>query len=76
MESLTIYVYMVIYRYRLEKKFPEERWKKRYKWHNDSHLVVCRHQAEIRSWLQNHLEDNSNGKYEVKIVEIEKVKNQ
>lgn len=76
MNPLGIFIYRVIYSYRLEKKFPEERWKKRYKWHCNSHFVICKHQAEIHWRLQNYLETtHKGGNHEIKIIDVVKVGN-
>jgi hypothetical protein len=77
MKPLGILIYKVIYSYRLEKKFPEERWKKLYKWHCNSHFVICKHhQVEIHWLLQNYLETtHKEGNYEIKIIDVEKVDN-
>lgn len=68
-------VYRVDYRYRIKRKSPGERWKKRYKWRHDSRLVRCASKTDVLQELTDYIKIRfTKNEYDLKIVMISEVK--
>ncbi|MBM9514695.1 hypothetical protein [Desulfogranum marinum] len=48
-------LYEVTFKYRRVRRSKYEKWKQRYKWRTDAHLVVCENEYEISHLLERHL---------------------
>ena len=68
-------VFRVDYRYRIKRRTPNERWKKRYKWRDDSRIVRCASEQDVRAILVDYIKSRfTRNEYDVKITHIFPVK--
>ena len=68
-------LYRVVFKFRRQRRFPNERWKARYRWTHDTILVTCRDRFQIESLILNHLNQIRKDDYEIdlKILGLSRV---
>ncbi len=68
-------MYRVVYKYRIQKRFPTDRWRPRYRWMYETILVTCQQQYQVEELLLKHLNQlkKDQNTMEMKILEISKV---
>lgn len=66
-------LFLVTFKYRLEKNYELEPWKEKYAWKPNAYYVRCHHRYEIDRIVMEKVTENRKGEYQVKISEVSEV---